>query len=121
MIGLSDSQLQIIISTAEPLAEEKCQEFLAAVAAVLQVRGQIEDDDVSAAVHLALRDLIHNSEVWQEWRRNSLRHDEPRRGAPLAGATAVLPTWPWRLFAGLVQSVAWSSHLLGPRSVGRRV
>ena len=62
MIGLSDSQLEIIIPTAEPLAEKKCQEFLErvaeAVAAVLQVRGQINDDDVSIAVKLALRDLI---------------------------------------------------------------
>ena len=28
MIGLSDSQLEIIMSTAEPLAEENRQEFL---------------------------------------------------------------------------------------------
>ena len=73
MIGLSDSQLEIIMSTAEPLAEEKCQEFLerlaAAVAAVLQMRGQINDDDVSVAVQLALRDLIHNSAAWKEWKR----------------------------------------------------
>jgi hypothetical protein len=71
MIGLSDSQLEIIMSTAEPLAEEKCQEFLERVAAVLQGRGQINDDDVSVAVQLALRGLIHNSEVWKEWVRNS--------------------------------------------------
>jgi hypothetical protein len=119
MIGLSDNQLQIIISTALPLAEEKCQEFLAGVAAVLQVRGQIDDDDVSAAVQLALRDLIHNSEVWKEWRWNSLRQDEPRFGAPLAGPPAALTTWTRRLFDGLVQSVAWSSHLLGGGSVGK--
>ena len=73
MIGLSDSQLEIIMSTAEPLAEEKCQEFLerlaAAVAAVLQAHGQINDDDVSVAAQLALRDLIHNSAAWKEWNR----------------------------------------------------
>jgi hypothetical protein len=71
MIGLSDTQLEIILSTAEPLSEEKCQEFLERVAAVLQGRGQINDDDVSVAVQLALRGLIHNSEVWKEWVRNS--------------------------------------------------
>jgi len=59
MIGLSDSQLEIIMSTAEPLAEENRQEFLErvaeAVTAVVQVRGRINDDDVSIAVQLALR------------------------------------------------------------------
>ena len=52
MIGLSDSQLEIIMSTAEPLGEGKCQEFLErvaeAVGAVVQVRGQINDDDVQS-------------------------------------------------------------------------
>ncbi len=68
MIGLSDGQLEIVMRTAEPLAEESCQEFLervaAAVAAVVNVRGQITDDDVSAAVQLALRGLINNSGGW---------------------------------------------------------
>ena len=49
MIGLSDSQLEIIMSTAEPLAEENRQEFLErvaeAVTAVVQVRGRINDDE----------------------------------------------------------------------------
>ena len=93
MIGLSDSQLEIITSTAEPLAEEKCQEFLErvaeAVGAVVQVRGQINDDDVSIAVQLALRALITNSEVWKEWKRNSL--PTPQNGqdfdTPLEGRT----------------------------------
>jgi len=43
MIGLSDGQLEIVMRTAEPLAEESCQEFLervaAAVTAVLNMRG----------------------------------------------------------------------------------
>ena len=77
MIGLSDNQLEIIMSEAEPLADETCQEFLertaAAVAAVLQVRGQINDDEVSAAVRLALRGLIENSAVWKNW--NATRQD----------------------------------------------
>jgi len=76
MIGLSDDQLEIVVSTAEPMAEEKCQEFLErvapALAAVLQVRGQINDNDVSTAVERALRDLIHNSPAWKEWKQNSL-------------------------------------------------
>ena len=93
MIGLSDSQLEIIMSTAEPLAEGKCQEFLErvaeAVGAVVQVRGQINDDDVSIAVQLALRALITNSEVWKEWKRiRSLRPGTDRISTrPLLGRT----------------------------------
>jgi hypothetical protein len=71
-IGLSDNQLERIMRAAEPLPEEKCQEFFERVAAVLQVRGQINDDDVSAAVQLALGALIHNSAAWKDWNRNSL-------------------------------------------------
>ena len=70
-IGLSDNQLEVIMRTAEPLAEEKCQEFLQRVAAILPVRGQINDDDVSVAVHRALSDIIRNSAVWKEWNQNS--------------------------------------------------
>jgi len=70
-IGLSDNQLEVIMRTAEPLAEEKCQEFLQRVAAILPMRGQISDDDVSVAVHRALSDIIRNSAVWKEWNQNS--------------------------------------------------
>jgi len=70
-IGLSDNQLEVIMRTAEPLAEEKCQEFLQRVAAILPMRGQINDDDVSVAVHRALSDIIRNSAVWKEWNQNS--------------------------------------------------
>jgi hypothetical protein len=100
MIGLSNSRLEIIISTAEPLAEEKCQEFLERGAALLQVRGQINDHDVSAAVKLALCGLIHNSAVWKDWSQNSLplHQDEQGFEAPLAGPPAALTTWrAWRL------------------------
>jgi hypothetical protein len=107
MIGLSEGQLEIIVCAAEPLAEERCQEFLERVAALLQVRGQINDDDVAAAVHLALRALIHNSAVWKEWNRNSLptRQNEQGFDAPLAGphpaktrrAWRLLPTWSTKL------------------------
>src|SRR3974377_1980219 len=70
-MGLRHNQLEVIMRTAEPLAEEKCQEFLQRVAAILPMRGQISDDDVSVAVHRALGDIIHNSAVWKEWNQNS--------------------------------------------------
>ena len=66
-LGLSDNQLEVIMRTAEPLAEEKCQEFLQRVAAILPVRGQINDNDVSVAVRRALGDMIRNLPVWKEW------------------------------------------------------
>ena len=65
-IGLSDNQLEVIMRTAEPLAHEKCQEFLQKVAAVLPMRGQINDHDVSVAVNLALRATFPDSAVWKE-------------------------------------------------------
>src|SRR3974390_490502 len=49
-IGLTANQLEVIMRTAEPLAEEKCQEVLQRVAAILPGGGQINDDDVSVAV-----------------------------------------------------------------------
>jgi hypothetical protein len=67
MVGLSDSQLEIILDTAEPLPEDKCRDFLERVAAVLQTRGQINDDDVAAAVKQALRALIYSTAAWKEW------------------------------------------------------
>jgi hypothetical protein len=92
MIGLRDSQLEIIMCAAESLAEEKCQEFLERVATVLRVRDQINDDDVSVAVRLALRALIENSDVWKEWKRNSLssRQNEQELDVPLAGPNSEL-------------------------------
>ena len=59
-LGLSDNQLEVIMRTAELLAEEKCQEFLQRVAVILAVRGQFNDNDVSVAVHRALGDMIRN-------------------------------------------------------------
>jgi hypothetical protein len=38
-IGLSDNQLEVVMRTAKPMTEEKCQEFLQRVAAILSVRG----------------------------------------------------------------------------------
>ena len=73
MIGLSDRQLEIITCEAETMAERTCQDFLDRVAAILQqVHSQIDDDDVSVAVRQALRELIHNSDVWKDWKQNSL-------------------------------------------------
>ena len=91
-IGLSDKQLEVIMCAAEPLPEEKCQEFLQNVAAVLQVRGQINDDDVAAAVQLSMGALIHNSAAWKNWNQNSLptRQDGQRFDVATAVASSLL-------------------------------
>jgi hypothetical protein len=100
MIGLSDNQLEIVMSTAEPLADETCQEFLeraaAAVAAILQVRGQINDEEVSAAVRLALRGLIENSAVWKNWNATSQNGQfDARLGAPALTTWRARRLLPW--------------------------
>jgi hypothetical protein len=107
MIGLSDNQIEVIMRVAQPMSEEKCQEFLEKVAAVLQVRGQINDDDVAAAVQLALGALIYNSAAWKNWKRNRLptRQDGQGFDAPLAGSPAALMWRAWRLLP------AWSTKL----------
>jgi hypothetical protein len=104
MIGLSDNQLEVIMRVAAPLSEGKCQEFLervaAAVAVVLEMRGQINDDDVAVAVQLALRTLTHNSAASQNWNRNRPPTCEGGQGfdGPLAGPRAALATRrAWRL------------------------
>jgi hypothetical protein len=88
MIGLSDNQLEVIMGAAAALSEGKCQEFLervaAAVAVVLEMRGQINDEDVAIAVQLALRSLTHNSAAPQNWYRNRL---------PTATRSGRLPLW----------------------------
>jgi hypothetical protein len=70
-IGLSDNQLEVVRRAAEPLAEETRKKFLQGLAAVLPVRSHINDDEVSDAVHRALRDIIRNSAAWKEWNQNS--------------------------------------------------
>ena len=87
-IGLSDNQLEVIMSAAEPLPEEKCQEFLQKVTADLQVREQINDDDVAAVVQLALGALIHNSAAWKNWNQNSLPTRQDGQGFETATAVA---------------------------------
>ena len=125
MIGLSDNQLEIIMSEAEPLADETCQEFLertaAAVAAVLQVRGQINDDEVSAAVRLALRGLIENSAVWKNW--NATRQDgqfDARRDAPGTWHARRLLPWSTKLRKWATQIFAASPAHRRKLSLGDR-
>ena len=116
MIGLSDSQLEIVMRTAEPLAEESCQEFLervaAAVAAVLNVRGQITNDDVSAAVQLALRGLINNSAVWKNRNSNSLSTGQDGQfDAPPAALTT------WRLLGVCCKNLrTWATQVFATSS-----
>jgi hypothetical protein len=96
MVGLSDSQLEIIIGMAESMSEEeKCQEFLERVAALLQARNQINDDDVAVAAQEALRALIHNSAEWQEWMRGSLPTLQSGQefDSPLEVPASALKTW----------------------------
>jgi hypothetical protein len=121
MIGLSDSQLEIIISEAESMADDSCQDFLERVAAILhgrgqQVRGKIDNDDVSMAVRQALRELIHSSDVWKNWKRNSFREDELRFEAPFADAQPALNAssgawrWLWYFAKQLLSSAAVPAH-----------
>jgi hypothetical protein len=106
MIGLSDSQLEIITREAATLSEEICQEFLEkvaeAVAVVLEMHGQINDGDVALAVQLALRSLTNNSAALQNWNRNQL---------PTATRRGRLPPWSvkFRNWATLVfaDALAW--------------
>ena len=128
MIDLTDSQLEVIMRVATPLSEGKCQEFLErvaeAVAVVLQMRGQINDDDVAIAVQLALRSLTYNSAASQNWNRNRLPTREDGQGfeAPLAGPRAALVTrraWrlpPWstklrnRAISVFANALAWGKN-----------
>ena len=125
MIGLSDNQLEIIMSEAEPLSDETCQEFLertaAAVAAVLQVRGQINDDEVSAAVRLALRGLIENSAAWKNW--NATRQDaqfDARLDAPGTWHARRLLPWSTKLRKWATQIFAASPAQERKLSLGDR-
>jgi hypothetical protein len=81
MIGLSDSQLEIILGMAEPMPDDRCQEFLERVAVGLRGRIQISDNDVSVAVRQALRVLVHNSDAWKEWWR--------QKSSPIQSGVAV--------------------------------
>lgn len=108
MIGLSDNQLEVIMRKAAPLSEENCQEFLervaGAVAAILQMRGQINDDDVAVAVQLALGALIHNSAAWQNWNRNRLPTRRERKGFNALPWSTKPRKWVTQVFAA---SLPW--------------
>ena len=107
MIGLSDNQLEVIMRVAAPLSEGKCQEFLervaAAAAVVLEMRGQINDDDVAVAVQLALRSLTHNSAASQNWNRNRL----PTWRGRLPPWSTKLRNWATSVFAA---ALAWGKN-----------
>ena len=109
MIGLSDNQLEVIMRVAAPLSEGKCQEFLervaAAVAVVLEMRGQINDEDVAVAVQLALRSLTHNSAASQNWNRNRLP-TATRRGR-LPPLSTKFRNWATSVFA---DALAWGKN-----------
>ena len=114
MIGLSDNQLEVIMGTAAPLPEDKCQEFLERVAAVLQARGQINNDDVVSAVQLALGALIYNSAAWKNWKRNRLttRQDGQGFDAALADPRAALATRrAWRLPPWFTKFRNWATSV----------
>lgn len=59
MISLSDSQLQIVMAAATPLAVDKRDVFLQRVAGQLGRVRRPGDRDVEAAVAAALRGLMH--------------------------------------------------------------
>lgn len=102
MIGLSDTQLEAIMHVATPLSEGKCQEFLervaAALAVVLQMRGQINDDDVAVAAQLALRSLTHNSAAYGRFQTSPAG---PRAALPKPRAWRLPPRstklWNWTI------------------------
>jgi len=101
MIGLSEIQLEIIMSEAVSMEDDSCQEFLERVAAILRLRGRIDDDDVSDAVHQALRELVHSSDVWKEWVRKPLSMTENEKRAEAALAEPSPSPKPQHLFRWL--------------------
>jgi hypothetical protein len=61
MIGLTDTQLGIVMSAARVLPVEKRDTFLRRIAAMLALRGRgrFTDTDVAEVAQQALRGLIH--------------------------------------------------------------
>jgi hypothetical protein len=79
------------------------------VTAVLNVRGQITDDDVSAAVQLALRGLINNSAVWKN--RNPTSLQDRQFDAPSAALTT------WRLLGACCEKLRkWAAQVFATSS-----
>jgi hypothetical protein len=114
MIDLADNQLEAIMRVATPLPEGKCQEFLervaGALAVVLQMRGQINDDDVAVAAQLALRSLTHNL-ASQNWSGKRFPTPSPRAAAPTRRAWRFAPPstklWNWAASV-FADALAWS-------------
>jgi hypothetical protein len=60
-LSLSDHQLALVMTAASSLPVEKRVAFLPRVAGRLERRGQLDDADVEAAIHAALRGLVQES------------------------------------------------------------
>jgi hypothetical protein len=60
-IGLSDTQLSIVMAAARGLSFEKREDFLTRVMATLRRRGRADDIDVDVAVHAALVGLVQEA------------------------------------------------------------
>ena len=58
MLALTDAQLAVVMTAARGLPVEKRGLFLERVAARMRLGDRFTDDDLSAAVHVALRGLI---------------------------------------------------------------
>ncbi|MGB9314744.1 MAG: hypothetical protein WCB62_06925 [Pseudolabrys sp.] len=59
MVGLTDSQLKIVMTAANSLPVERRSVFLERVGAMLRMRGRFTDDDVADVAKLALTGLAH--------------------------------------------------------------
>lgn len=59
MISLTDSQLDLVITTAQVLSPEKRDVFLQRTSAQLERRGRFTDDDVADVAAMALKGLTH--------------------------------------------------------------
>ena len=63
MISLSDNQLGAIVAVAGVLEQDKRSTFLERVAARLEQRGRLNDDDVAQVAQSALRGLVQHPAV----------------------------------------------------------
>ena len=65
MIGLTDSQLQVVMNAARSVPVEKRDIFLQRIAAMLALRGRgrFTDTDVADVAHLALCGLIQSADT----------------------------------------------------------
>lgn len=62
MIGLTDFQLQILMTAAGGLAPERRDIFLQRVAAMLRMRGRFTNTDVADVAKLALCGLVQTAD-----------------------------------------------------------